>query len=110
MVSGVIALWHGSAASIPAGWVLCDGNNDTPDLRDRFVVGAESTYAPDDSGGSATHTHGFTTDGHNHTLDDGEPLQVGEGGKQILSSTDTGTTDAGSTLPPYYALCYIMKT
>ena len=38
--SGVIAVWKGSAATIPAGWVLCDGQNGTPDLRSRFVWGA----------------------------------------------------------------------
>ena len=38
--SGTIAIWRGSVATIPAGWVLCDGNNGTPDLRSRFVYGA----------------------------------------------------------------------
>jgi hypothetical protein len=53
--SGVILLWSGSIATIPTGWVLCDGTNSTPDLRDRFVVGADA-----DSGGEAiraTRTH-----------------------------------------------------
>lgn len=81
--SGVIAMWSGSIASIPTGWVLCDGNNSTPDLRDRFVVGAGSTYAVADTGGSNTvtltesqmpgHTHTIsgntsTTGAHTHTL------------------------------------------
>jgi hypothetical protein len=75
--SGGILLWSGSIGSIPAGYVLCNGNNSTPDLRDRFIVGAGSTYAVDATGGSAdatlpTHTHTATstsvvTDpGHNH--------------------------------------------
>jgi hypothetical protein len=60
--SGGILLWSGSIGSIPAGYVLCNGNNGTPDLRDRFIVGAGSTYAVDATGGSAdatlpTHTH-----------------------------------------------------
>lgn len=38
--SGVIVLWSGSIASIPSGWYLCNGSNGTPDLRNRFVVGA----------------------------------------------------------------------
>lgn len=38
--SGVIAVWRGSAATIPAGWVLCNGANGTPDLRSRFIYGA----------------------------------------------------------------------
>jgi len=60
--SGAIILWSGSIGSIPSGWFLCDGSNSTPDLRNRFVVGAGSTYAVDATGGSAnavvvSHTH-----------------------------------------------------
>jgi len=72
-VAGMIIIWSGSLGSVPAGWVLCDGNNSTPDLRNRFVVAAGSTYAVGAVGGSAdaitvTHTHTATvTDpGHNH--------------------------------------------
>jgi hypothetical protein len=77
---GGIILWSGSVASIPSGWALCNGSNGTPDLRNRFVVGAGSTYAVDATGGSAdatlpTHTHTATststvTDpGHFHNVD-----------------------------------------
>jgi microcystin-dependent protein len=52
----MIMLWSGSIVSIPSGWALCDGNNGTPDLRNRFVVGAGSTYAVDATGGSADAT------------------------------------------------------
>ena len=54
--SGGIAMWSGSIASIPSGWFLCNGSNGTPDLRDRFIVGAGSTYAVAATGGSATVT------------------------------------------------------
>jgi hypothetical protein len=62
--SGGIIIWSGSSASIPSGWVLCNGANSTPDLRDRFIVGAGSTYAVGDTGGQNSitavpaHTHG----------------------------------------------------
>jgi microcystin-dependent protein len=61
-VTGMIMLWSGSIASIPSGWALCDGGSGTPDLQDRFVVGAGSSYAVDDTGGFAnatlvSHTH-----------------------------------------------------
>lgn len=46
-----IIMWFGSIAAIPAGWLLCDGTNGTPDLRDRFVVGAGSSYAVGSAGG-----------------------------------------------------------
>jgi hypothetical protein len=64
--SGLIAMWSGSIATIPAGWYLCNGANGTPDLRNRFIVGAGSTYAVAATGGSAdaivvSHTHTATT-------------------------------------------------
>jgi hypothetical protein len=62
-VSGMIMLWSGSAsdAAIPSGWVLCNGNNGTPDLRNRFVVGAGMQYAVDATGGSNTATTSTTS-------------------------------------------------
>jgi microcystin-dependent protein len=74
--SGVITLWSGSTASIPSGWVICDGTNNTPDLRDRFVVGAGSSYAVDATGGSSSVTlstaqmpsHTHTGPSHTHSV------------------------------------------
>ena len=43
--SGLIAIWSGSLGSIPSGWVLCNGANGTPDLRNSFILGAGSTYS-----------------------------------------------------------------
>jgi len=37
---GGIIMWSGAIGSIPSGWALCNGTNGTPDLRERFVVGA----------------------------------------------------------------------
>ena len=76
-VTGMIMLWSGSTGTIPSGWALCNGSSGTPDLRDRFVVGAGNTYAVDATGGSAdatlpSHTHTGTTNtggSHNHTID-----------------------------------------
>jgi len=68
-------MWSGTVLAIPIGWVLCDGNNNTPDLRDRFVIGAGTTvgnvYAVGNTGGSADavlplHTHALTDPGHKH--------------------------------------------
>jgi len=49
--SGGIIMWSGSIGSIPTGYYICDGTNGTPDLRDRFVVGAGNTYAVGNTGG-----------------------------------------------------------
>lgn len=108
--SGMILLWSGAIGAIPAGYRLCDGNFGTPDLRDRFIIGAGDTYDPDDSGGAVNHDHDFTSDGHFHTIQAGDVLGWGsQYHGQVTTETDTGTTDAGSSLPPYYALAYIMK-
>jgi hypothetical protein len=144
--SGAILLWSGSIGSIPAGYVLCNGNNSTPDLRDRFIVGAGSTYAVDATGGSAdatlpTHTHTATStststdSGHTHPTVGGTGNASGGGGSftaafvdgithtstsgtstaNVTTTTTTtnanaGTSGTNANLPPYYALCYIMKT
>lgn len=49
-------MWSGSTTNIPAGWALCNGSNGTPDLRNRFIVGAGSTYAVGNTGGSTSVT------------------------------------------------------
>jgi len=144
-VAGMIMLWSGSSASIPSGWLLCDGSSSTPDLRNRFVVGATSTYAVGATGGTAdaivvSHTHTATStvtdSGHAHSLTNYGSAQAGSdnGGAPVMASTGFGTgrdpnptntattgitvatTNASSgssgtnaNLPPYYALCYIMK-
>jgi len=159
--SGFIGMWSGSAGSIPSGWYLCDGNNSTPDLRNKFVIGAsnstgDTTYpglSPDAQGGSAdatlvshshtinNHTHSVSgttgNDTHNHSIQ--SSTSIG-GGSRVASQNDTGNTatttndthshsfsattgnpsnrgtnSQGSSatnanLPPYYALCYIMKS
>ena len=183
-------MWSGTVSTIPSGWYLCDGNNSTPDLRNKFVIGAHS-----DSGGEAkttvlgtasisggskdaylvSHTHGAGTysaqsaGAHTHTYDHNQSqtsLDNDEGNATIypnqtsdttgsagahthsynrysgtarvdndenvqrLNGTTSATTgssgahthtvsgnssSAGSSatnanLPPYYALCYIMKS
>ncbi len=110
-ISGIIVIWSGAIVNIPTGWVICDGNNGTPDLRNNFVVGAGDTYAVDANGGAVNHNHGFTGDGHAHEL--GAGVVIAAGASVTKTSTNipgTGTTDNGSSLPPYYALAYIMKT
>jgi len=148
--TGAIFLWSGSIASIPEGYVICDGANGTPDLRDRFVVGAGSTYAVGANGGVTAHGHDYTTviahshtvnitdSGHAHTEqrhststgsftglttapDTSSSVNASLGIQTASAATGitaasvnagvtTGTTVNAGTLPPYYALAYIMKT
>jgi len=70
---GSVMIWSGSAVSIPSGWQLCDGTNGSPDLRDKFVVGAGSTYAVDATGGSKDSIlvlHSHTINNHTHSFSD----------------------------------------
>lgn len=120
--TGIIVLWSGTIATVPTGWALCDGNNGTPDLRDKFIVGAKQ----DDAGVAKTNVTGALTQsggayGHNHakgTLS----TEISEDSTNISqtpiedTASDASHTHAiiGSTattneLPPYYALAYIMK-
>jgi len=109
-VPGMIILWSGAVADIPLSWRLCDGSGGTPNLENSFVVGAGDTYVVGASGGAANHAHAFTGDGHTHDLAAGGDLQAGSDyDKTIGSEVAAGDTDAASSLPPYYALCYIMK-
>lgn len=110
MVHGMIVLWQGAIVDIPNGWALCDGNNGTPDLRNRFVVGAGDTYDPDDTGGAVDHTHTFTGDGHSHTFPIISGIQAGATfDNDTTTDPASGITDVGGSLPPYYALAFIMK-
>lgn len=133
-VAGMIMIWSGSSGSIPSGWVICDGTNSTPDLRNRFVVGAGSTYSVGGTGGSAdavvvSHTHTITDSGHTHPMSQ-IYTDAGCGASPAVSNSacgpaadfDTkssttgisintsGVSGTNANLPPYYALCYIMKT
>jgi hypothetical protein len=102
--SGGIIMWSGSIASVPSGWYLCDGNNGTPDLRNRFVVGAGDTYAVDATGGSAdavvvAHTHTYsgstnTTGAHTHTIEAPTP---GASTLTFNKGSESGTPGTFST-------------
>ena len=127
--SGVIMLWSGASNAIPSGFVLCDGNNSTPDLRDRFVVGAGNAYNVGDNGGSVTATDtvnvsvSISGSGTTGQQNGGNHYSGGASGNARYSASTThghpfsfSGSGSGSdtvsidTRSPYYALCYIMKT
>jgi hypothetical protein len=106
ILRGMIVMWSGEIATIPTGYALCDGTNDTPNLTDRFIMSAGSTYTPGDTGGSANTvnvSHNHTVSGatsssgaHTHAIqqsgrENGEPRKS----LRISSSTD-GYSFAGN--------------
>ena len=164
-VTGMIILWYGNTGNIPTGFVLCDGNNSTPDLRDKFVVGAGSAYSPGNSGGDSSVTLSTSQlPSHNHSVSvsgttgnpspalTGDVRRISEGFRAsgtasgvftkvndpnnpitgsssnspvagftfdgththtFSASGTSGNQGSGSAIenrPPYYALCYIMKS
>jgi hypothetical protein len=133
---GMVAMWLGTLASIPSGWLICDGTNGTPDMRDRHLKASNSLSEHATTGGSNTHTHASQT--HSHTGSSththgggglghyGEARQDGGGAgpqpytvvHQSISPT-TPTTDYGNANttadsvnnePPYLTTAYIMAT
>ena len=129
-VSGMIIIWSGAANAIPTGWVLCDGTNSTPNLAGKFVVGYQSgnsDYAVAQTGGAETvtlseanmpaHTHTATTKGtsgsHSWTqfgAGRNDWNYPGENSRGSATTASTGGGTAHENRPPYYALCYIMKS
>lgn len=114
MPIGAILMWSGAVAAIPDGWALCDGTNGTPDLRDRFIVGAGGAYAVGDRGGAASVA--LTVDqmpSHCHEISNGgsgsaAPTPYSWTGSGNMPTTYKGGNQSHENRPPYYALCFIM--
>lgn len=163
-VTGMVQMWSGTIATIPAGWALCDGTNGTPNLINKFVIGAQEDEAGvaktsiegalSQTGGlvlattslSGAHSHGGQSEEtildithippHRHLA--GGHSEFGTGDFVNVSSRNTGASTGGrryytdeqggglghfhviteepdhshevATVPPYYALAFIMKT
>ncbi len=130
---GIILMWYGSQESIPNGWVICNGTNETPDLRNRFILGASSKYLLNKTGGE--NSVKLTVDqipNHSHPIHDhfktitstwssdwtgscrSCTLSWGSGPSYATCHFDGRTGKTGSDVPhenrpPYYALHFIMK-
>lgn len=110
--AGVIVMWSGTVATIPSGWFLCNGSNGTPDLRDRFIIGASQddsgvaktnvTGSLTQTGGSkdaivVSHTHTVNDPGHFHSTTPGNSTNASGGNETLWSGDGTpGTNNSGS--------------
>ena len=127
---GVIVMWSGALDKIPAGWALCDGNNGTPDLSNRFVMGIGAEEYLGTTGGSLSHRH--KSGNHSHQIDPpATNLRPSYGYygfrsngarsrhytlpertfklRPFKSGPAQANPDSVSHLPPYYKLAFIIK-
>lgn len=119
--AGVIVMWSGNTANIPSGWALCDGQNGTPDLRDRFILGIAQGEQPGGTGGShqktltvdhmpnhrhsfttgsqsKSHTHSVTGGSHSHTYTFTRVSTAGAAaGTSFVANTGSNTVSTSST-------------
>jgi len=114
--AGIITMWSGTIATIPSGWLLCNGSSGTPDLRNRFVIGAFQdtagvayttiTGSDTQTGGSkdaivVSHTHTLTDPGHTHSVVVGNQGtvngSVSGGGSIAVPGSSTLTTASNTT-------------
>ena len=115
-VTGMILMYTGSTA--PSGWAICNGQNGTPDLRDRFIVGAGSAYSVNNTGGAASvtlttaqlpahshstpnHNHSFSgsnTHSHNYELVNMDQGSAGGSSSRGRNTTTTSTSSASITI------------
>lgn len=109
-LSGIIVPFSGSIENIPEGWHICDGTEGTPDLRNRFIVGAGDEYSPGQTGGSTTHLHNYTSPPHSHSFVGGAGIAAGNNFDEHTSEEGlSGQTTAALSTPPFYALAFIMR-
>ena len=125
---GIIVMWSGSTENIPDGWSLCNGENNTPDLRGRFVLGVNpnakkntnfTVSEMNNTGGEENvkleikhlpkHNH---PDNINELGEGGDGAWYDSGGYRLRINGNkgfTGQDQPHNNMPPYFTLAYIMK-
>lgn len=95
---GGIIMWSGAIVDIPVNWALCDGEDNRPDLVDKFIVAAGGDYQPGDEGGSrdavvVSHNHNgitSTAGSHQHRYVDAYYAEVGGDPNRSVAGSDEG--------------------
>jgi len=103
--AGLIAMWSGSVANVPSGWALCNGSNGTPDLRDRFIVGAGGSYDVGNTGGAnsvtlntnqmPSHSHSGSTSSTGSHTHNASPYVNASAYKKFMASNTTSSGVSG---------------
>lgn len=132
---GIIAMWHGQVDQVPPGWALCDGQNGTPDLRNRFILGWGKRTVNQNGGQEQVtlniaqmpaHSHGGNTKIAQTSVPKVIKGKVARRAGLVLKTTPASGPDKETVnhkhniltqgkgqphdnLPPYYVLAYIMK-
>lgn len=120
MPVGSIIMYNGKAEEIPSGWAICNGENGTPNLIDRFILA--STYAGGTGGKSQVTLTVSQLPPHRHRLkkcwygksDNADDRQVVRWDNSVSTNDQILTEETGlglpiEIMPPYYRLIYIMK-
>lgn len=89
--AGVIVMWSGQTTAIPTGWALCDGTNSTPDLRDKFIMGAGSANELSTGGSNSVTLAEANLPSHSHSFS----ATTGSAGAHTHSITDPGHSHHG---------------
>jgi len=127
---GIIIPYFNTLKNLPSDWLVCDGTNGTPDLRNRFVIGAGRYYRFKSTGGEKTVTlHRQTIPNHSHKIFSHNPgfgcgggrnIGVGAGfptndgvgignPKYVSEQNNNRITEPHNNMPPYYSMFYIMR-
>ena len=121
-IGGIIP-WYGYENNIPKGWAVCNGNNDTPDLRSRFIVATGNGYKLKDRGGEERHqlnTNEMPSHRHSYGYRGADIDDDWKGQNNLYSVShtvdwnssityNTGGSQPHENRPPYYALLYIKR-
>ena len=131
---GTVVMWYGNSSKIPDGWAICDGNHGTPDLRKRFIVGAdddeeeykfyEENIAKGKNRGSAKviltegqmpkHKHSYTQFKSSGYAGSGQDknhsyVHFHDTDESGINTNESGNNEPHENRPPYYALYFIMR-
>lgn len=117
---GTIVIWSGTTDNVPENWAICDGQDGRPDLRDKFVLGAGDSHAVGETGGAEEvtltvaqipkHSHRYIRHINTTPVTSNGTINAALSDSSYGATDYTGGSNPHNNMPPYYSLCYIIKT